>query len=87
LQDGESMSEAEVDIKVRPVEIMRVKNIIRGRASELGDLMIKFSDEIGGKSLPCSGFEPMTITAIITGAHGEEETIDRLVAWIKNKWK
>ena len=84
---SEDISFIKIELNLKPVEIMRVKNIIRGRAEELEITHLSFSDEIpGAKRLPCSGYEQMQISVIIKH-DDKKEAINELVDWLRKKWK
>lgn len=81
------MSIKEVNIELRPMEVLRVKNVIRGNAYEK-DLKIKFGDETGGQAIPCStGTGNMILKILIKNEEEKTEIIEEFITWLKKNWK
>ncbi|NHI92338.1 MAG: hypothetical protein EAX96_07525 [Candidatus Lokiarchaeota archaeon] len=82
------MSIKEVTIELRPMEILRVKNVIRGNAYEK-DLKIKFGDEMeGGSAIPCStSTGNINLKILIKNEHDKSQVIEEFMDWVKKNWK
>ena len=81
------MSIKEVTIELRPMEVLRVKNVIRGSEYEK-DIKIKFGDETGGAAIPCStGTGNMMLTILIKNEEEKTQIIEEFITWLKNNWK
>jgi len=82
------MAVKEIEIELRPMEIMRVKNVIRGNALEK-DIRIKFGDEMDGSSaIPCStSTGNINLRVLIKDEEEKQKEIEEFVTWLKNKWK
>ena len=77
-----------IDIELRPMEIMRVKNVIRGNALEK-DIRIKFGDEMEGSSaIPCStSTGNINLHVLIKEEEGKQKEIEDFITWLNDKWK
>jgi len=82
------MTVKEIEIELRPMEIMRVKNVIRGNALEK-DIRIKFGDEMEGASaIPCStSTGNINLRILIKDEKEKQKKIEEFITWLKNKWK
>ena len=81
------MSIKEVTIELRPMEVLRVKNVIRGNALEK-DIKIKFGDETGGTAIPCStSTGNMSLTILIKNEEDKSEVVEEFINWLNKNWK
>ena len=77
-----------INIELRPMEIIRVKNVIRGNALEK-DIRIKFGDEMEGSSaIPCStSTGNINLRVLIKDEEEKQKEIEEFITWLKEKWK
>ncbi|MHA1758841.1 MAG: hypothetical protein ACTSVV_18890 [Promethearchaeota archaeon] len=82
------METKEIEIKLRPMEILRIKNVIRGSALEK-NINVKFGDEIeGGSAIPCStSTGNINLKILIKNEENKSHIIEEFISWIKNNWK
>ena len=84
---GDLMPFKEVTIDLRPMEVLRVKNVIRGNAFEK-DLRIKFGDETGGTAIPCStSTGKMNLKILIKNEEEKSQVIEDFINWLHKNWK
>ncbi|MHA1755558.1 MAG: hypothetical protein ACTSVV_02225 [Promethearchaeota archaeon] len=78
----------EFEIELRPMEVLRVKNVIRGNAMEKG-IRIKFGDEVGDNlAVPCStSTGKMNLKILIKDDKDKLQIIDEFINWLKKNWK